>query len=97
LDAHSSFIEGSHTTKNTAYGKTWNSFSEGDETAGILIFFVLENTLLGVYTTQLSWHIPWEGGWDTGVGWSSSIEPKSGILSEKPLASKAGWKKFNKK
>jgi len=55
-------------------------------------FFVLENTLLGVYITQ----IPWEGGWDTSVGWSSSIKSNSGILSEKLLACKAGRKNSTK-
>jgi hypothetical protein len=37
-------------------------------------------------------HIAHEGGWDTAIGRSSSIQPYSGILIGTPLACKSGLK-----
>ncbi len=50
----------------------------------------------GGYAAQLSGHVPGEGGWDTGVGRSSSIQLNSRVLIENLLTGKAGHKNSTK-
>jgi hypothetical protein len=46
---------------------------------------------------QLCLRVPKEGGWDTGVGRSSSIRINSRILIEDPVLGMAGRKSLAKK
>ncbi len=52
-------------------------------------FLCLQMYFGGAYTVWLRGRIPWEGGWDTGVGRSSSIHLNIVILNENPRAGKA--------
>ncbi len=50
--------------------------------------FTRKHTFVFGYAEQLHGRPPWEGGWDTGVGRSSSIQPNSEILIENSLVGK---------
>ncbi len=60
----------------------------------MLIFYTCKCIFERGYNAQLRRCIPQEGGWDRGVGRSSSIKPNSTILIENFLAGKAQWKKI---
>jgi hypothetical protein len=49
------------------------------------------------YAARLCRHVPWEGGWDTGVGRSSSILQNSRILIVNPPSGFTDCKNLTKK
>jgi hypothetical protein len=59
----------------------------------LCLFFILANVFLGAVCNAAALSHSWEGGWDTGVGRSSSSQPNGTILIEKLLAGLSARKK----
>ncbi len=57
-----------------------------------LFMYICKHTFGDEYATWLQRHVPWEEGWDTGDGRSSSIQPNSRIAIENHQGGKLGWK-----
>jgi hypothetical protein len=55
-------------------------------------FFVRASVFLGLICYTAVGHILHDGGWDTGIGRSTSIKPNCRFLIDNPPAGKTGQK-----